>query len=56
MIDNSTYIPGASNDFFSTEAYRARMAAYIKGMRKYKMKADAEAESKAKADRIGGKA
>ena len=25
MIDNSTYIPGASNDFFSDEAYKERM-------------------------------
>ena len=56
MIDNNTYIPGASNDFFSVEAYKARMAAYIKGIRKYKMKADADAQSKKKADRIGGRA
>lgn len=56
MIDNNTYIPGASNDFFSEEAYKARMAAYIKGVRKYKMKAAADAESKNKADRIGGRA
>ena len=56
MIDNNTYIPGASNNFFSEEAYKARMAAYIKGVRKYKMKAAADAESKDKADRIGGRA
>ena len=31
MIDNTTYIPGASNDFFSIEAYKARMAAYTNG-------------------------
>lgn len=48
MIDNSTYIPGASNDFFSAEAYRARMVAYIKGVRKYKMKADADSQNKEK--------
>jgi len=54
MIDNTTYIPGASNDFFSNEAYRARMAAYIKGVRKYRLKEDAQAESKKKAAGIGG--
>jgi|GEM_PF-3393335 len=54
MIDNSTYIPGASNDFFSDEAYKERMAAYIKGIRKYRLKEAANVESKKKADRIGG--
>lgn len=37
MIDDRTYIPGASNDF-SEEAYKARMATYIKGVRKYRLK------------------
>ncbi len=56
MIDNTTYIPGASNDFFSIEAYKARMAAYTNGIRKYRLKAAAQTESKKKADRIGGTA
>ena len=56
MIDNTTYIPGASNDFFSIEAYKARMAAYTSGIRKYRLKEAAQAESKKKADRIGGTA
>lgn len=56
MIDNTTYIPGASNDFFSIEAYKARMAAYTNGIRKYRLKEAAQVESKKKADRIGGAA
>lgn len=54
MIDNNTYISGASNDFFSDEAYKERMAAYIKGVRKYRLKEAAKTQSKAKADKIGG--
>ena len=46
MIDNSTYIPGASLDFFSEEAYKARMAAYIKGVRKYRLKESAKTKNK----------
>ena len=56
MIDNNTYIPGASNDFFSQEAYKARMAAYMKGVRKYRLKEAAETESKKKVEGIGGSA
>ena len=44
MIDDRTYIPGASNDFFSEEAYKARMAAYIKGVRKYRLKESEQME------------
>ena len=36
------------------EAYKERMAAYIKGIRKYRLKEAANVESKKKADRIGG--
>ena len=56
MIDNNTYIPGASNDFFSQEAYKARMAAYMKGIRKYRLKEAAETESKKKTVGIGDSA
>ena len=53
MIDNNTYIPGASNDFFSDEAYKARMAAYIKGVRKYRLKETAQAKSNVKPQKEG---
>lgn len=48
MIDDRTYIPGASNDFFSEEAYKVRMAAYIKGVRKYRLKESEQTQNKNK--------
>ena len=42
--------------FFSEEAYKARMAAYMKGIRKYRLKEAAETESKKKTVGIGGSA
>lgn len=54
MIDNNTYIPGASTDFFSDDAYKERMAAYIKGIRKYKLKENTQTQSKTKGSKIGG--
>ncbi len=54
MIDNYTYIPGASTDFFSDDAYKERMAAYIKGIRKYKLKENSQPQNKAKNTKIGG--
>ena len=54
MIDNYTYIPGASTDFFSDDAYKERMAAYIMGIRKYKLKENSQPQNKAKNTKIGG--
>ena len=48
MKDNQTLIEGATTEAFSEEAYKARMAAYLNGMRKYSLKVDVQENSEKK--------
>ena len=54
MKDNMTNIEGTTTEVFNEESYKKRMAAYVTGVRKYRLKEAANVESKKKADRIGG--
>ena len=48
MKDNQTLIEGAATEVFSEEAYKARMAAYLKGLSKYSLKENVQAKSENK--------
>ena len=54
MTEIKGFQKGEKNTF-NNDAYKARMAAYVKGINEYRHKSEAEAESRDKADRIGGK-
>ena len=48
MKDNMTNIEGVTAEAFSEEAYKARMAAYVKGLNKYRLKEDVQVKSEKK--------
>lgn len=53
-MDSKNIIPQMEIESANTGAQKARYVAYMQCVRKLEMKAQAEAASKAKADRIGG--
>ena len=48
MKDNMTNIEGAITEVFNEEAYKKRMAAYVTGVRKYRLKVEAQTKSESK--------